>query len=117
MPQLMEQPFQPPRVRPLAQALGIDEPEMRRLMGKSAKLGHTYRVAHDHYFLASAVRQLAAHVAALCEEQGIAKAAPFRDRIDTGRKLAIQILEFFDTIGYTRRIKEHHVIRQPAMWA
>ncbi len=115
-PKLMDEPFQPPRVRPLAQEFGIDEPEMRRLMGKSAKLGYTYRVAHDHYYLASAVRELAAHVAALCDEQGLAKAAPFRDRIDTGRKLAIQILEFFDTIGYTRRIKEHHVIRQPLMW-
>ncbi len=116
LPKLMETPYQPPRVRPLAQELGIDEVEMRRMMGKSAKLGHTYRVAHDHYYLASAVRELAAHVATLCDEQGLAKAAPFRDRIDTGRKLAIQILEFFDTIGYTRRIKEHHVIRQPQMW-
>ncbi len=116
LPKLMDEPYQPPRVRPLAQEFGIDEPEMRRLMGKSAKLGHTYRVAHDHYYLASAVRGLAGHVAALCEAQGLAKAAPFRDRIDTGRKLAIQILEFFDTIGYTRRIKEHHVIRQPQMW-
>lgn len=117
LPKLMDAPFQPPRVRPLAQELGIDEPEMRRLMGKSARLGYTYRVAHDHYYLASAVKDLAAHAAALCEEQGLAKAAPFRDRIDTGRKLAIQILEFFDTIGYTRRIKEHHVIRQPQMWS
>ena len=116
LPKLMDQPYQPPRVRPLAQELGMDEAEMRRLMGKSAKLGHTYRVAHDHYYLASAVKELAAHVAALCEAQGLAKAAPFRDRIDTGRKMAIQILEFFDTIGYTRRIKEHHVIRQAQMW-
>ncbi len=117
LPKLSDAPFQPPRVRPLAQDCGIDEVEMRRLMGKSARLGYTYRVAHDHYFLASAVKDLAAHVAALCEEQGLAKAAPFRDRIDTGRKLAIQILEFFDTIGYTRRIKEHHVIRQSQMWS
>lgn len=116
LPKLMDAPFQPPRVRPLAQELGLDEAEMRRLMGKSARLGYTYRVAHDHYYLASAVRDLASHVAALCADQGLAKAAPFRDRIDTGRKLAIQILEFFDTIGYTRRIKEHHVIRQPQMW-
>ncbi len=116
LPKLMDAPFQPPRVRPLAQERGIDEAEMRRLMGKSARLGYTYRVAHDHYYLASAVKDLAGHVAALCAEQGLAKAAPFRDRIDTGRKLAIQILEFFDTIGYTRRIKEHHVIRQPQMW-
>ncbi len=117
LPKLLAEPYQPPRVRPLAQEFGIDEPEMRQLMGKSAKLGYTYRVAHDHYYLASAVKDLAGHIATLCEEQGYAKAAPFRDRIDTGRKLAIQILEFFDNIGYTRRIKEHHVIRQAQMWS
>ncbi len=116
LPQLGGEPFQPPRVRPLAQALGVEEAEMRRLMGKSARLGYTYRVAHDHYYLSAAVRELAAHVSALCAAEGFAKAAPFRDRIGTGRKLAIQILEFFDNIGYTRRILEQHVIRQAQMW-
>ncbi len=115
-PLLMAEPFQPPRVRPLAAVIGIAEEEMRRLMGKSARLGLSYRVAHDHYYLTAAVRELAAHVAALIEADGVARAAPFRDRISTGRKLAIQILEFFDTVGYTRRIREHHVIRQPALW-
>ncbi len=115
-PLLTEQPFQPPRVRPLAAAIGIAEDDMRRLMGKSARLGLSYRVAHDHYYLTDAVRELAGHVDALIDAEGVARAAPFRDRIATGRKLAIQILEFFDTIGYTRRIREHHVIRQPEMW-
>ncbi len=116
VPLLTAEPFQPPRVRPLAKEIGIAEDEMRRLMGKSARLGLTYRVAHDHYYLTAAVKELATHVAALIEAEGVAKAAPFRDRIATGRKLAIQILEFFDTIGYTRRIREHHVIRQQEMW-
>lgn len=117
LPLLSEQRLQPPRVRPLAQETGVAEIEMRQFLGKSAKLGYSYRVAHDHYFLSEAVQELAQHVAELVAEQGYAKAAPFRDRIDTGRKLAIQILEFFDGIGYTRRIREHHVIRQPKLWS
>ena len=115
-PLLAETRFHPPRVRPLAKALGIDEPEMRRFMGKSARLGMTCLVAHDHYFLTPAVHELAAIVQALVTENGVAKVAPFRDRIGTGRKLSVEILEFFDRSGYTRRIHEHHVIRQPAMW-
>ena len=108
--------FHPPRVRPLAKDLGIDEPEMRRFLGKSAGLGLTYLVAHDHYFLTDAVREMSTLVEALVDEFGHAKVAPFRDRIETGRKLAVEILEFFDRVGYTRRIAEHHVIRQPQMW-
>ena len=37
-------------------------------------------------------------------------------RIGTGRKLAIQILEFFDRAGFTRRVKDTHVLRQPALF-
>ena len=115
-PLLSDVRFHPPRVRPLAKELGIDEPEMRRFLRKTARLGLSYLVAHDHYFLASAVRELATIVQTLVNEAGHAKAAPFRDQIGTGRKLAIEILEFFDRTGYTRRIAEHHVIRQPQMW-
>ena len=108
--------FQPPRVRPLAAQLGIDEDEMRRLLGKSARLGLTLRVAHDHYFLTAAVRDLATHVLALTDASGEATAAPFRDRIGTGRKLAVEILEFFNRIGFTRRIHDRHLLRQASMW-
>lgn len=115
-PLLQAARFQPPRVRPLAAQLGIDEDAMRRLLGKSARLGLTLRVAHDHYFLASAVRELAAHVLVLTDTGGEATVAPFRDRIGTGRKLAVEILEFFNRIGFTRRIQDRHLIRQATMW-
>ncbi len=108
--------FQPPRVRPLAVQLGLDEDDIRRLLGKTARLGLTLRVAHDHYFLADAVRDLAAHVVALTEVGGEATVAPFRDRIGTGRKLAVEILEFFNRIGFTRRIHDRHLLRQASMW-
>ena len=115
-PLLEATPFQPPRVRPLAAQLGLSEDEMRRLLGKSARLGLTLRIAHDHYFLAGAVRELATHVLVLIDAHGEATVAPFRDRIGTGRKLAVEILEFFNRIGFTRRIQDRHLIRQAAMW-
>jgi selenocysteine-specific elongation factor len=43
------------------------------------------------------------------------RAADFRDRIGGGRKVAIQILEFFDRIGYTRRVRDDHVLRREAV--
>ena len=115
-PLLAATPFQPPRVRPLAVTLGIDEASARGLLGKSARLGHTHRIAHDHYFLDEAVRAMAASVLVLAERDGAASVAPFRDCIGTGRKLAVEILEFFDRTGFTRRIQDRHLLRQPAMW-
>ena len=112
-PLLDATPFQPPRVRDLAHAVGIAEETVRGLMQRLARVGLVYPVAHDHYFTAQAVAQLAAHVDGLCEREGAARAAALRDIIGGGRKVAIHILEFFDRVGYTRRVKDTHVRREP----
>ncbi len=39
----------------------------------------------------------------------------FRDRIGTGRKVAIQILEFFDRVGMSRRIGDSHRVFQDSL--
>ncbi|MDX9767318.1 MAG: selenocysteine-specific translation elongation factor [Ectothiorhodospiraceae bacterium] len=111
-PLLDAQPYNPPRVRDVANALGIEEDDVRRLMRQLTGMGELHRVAHDHYFTQQAVTELAAIARELTELEGAALASAFRDRIGTGRKVAIHILEFFDRIGYSRRIgDEHRVFR------
>ncbi len=112
-PLLLEQPFQPPRVRDLANALQVEEARMRLLLQQLAAMGEVYRVAHDHYFMPQSVGQLAAIIREIAAEQADGKitAALFRDRIGTGRKLAIQILEFFDASAVTRRAGDAHHLR------
>jgi selenocysteine-specific elongation factor len=110
------EPNNPPRVRDLALALNEDEAVLRETLARLSSTGELHRVAHDHYFLPATVRTLAGIAAELAEVDGVAKAAPFRDRIAVGRKVAIQILEFFDRIGYTRRIGDDHRIIQPALF-
>ena len=112
-PLLLDQPFQPPRVRDLANALKVSETRMRLLLQQLAAMGEVYRVAHDHYFMPQAVEQLVAIVReiASAQEGGKITAALFRDRIGTGRKLAIQILEFFDAGAITRRAGDAHYLR------
>ena len=113
-------PFQPPRVRDIAKATAIPEDTVRALMKRVARSGKLYPVALDHYFSDEAVAQLAGLVATLCAERGAARAADLRDRIGGGRKVAIHILEFFDRIGYTRRVrdargtKDEHLLRASA---
>jgi selenocysteine-specific elongation factor len=115
-PLLETRSFNPPRVRDVSQATGVEEHKIRQLFKRLARAGELYPVAHDHYFTAEAVSQLADIVCQLNEEQGAARAAAFRDIIFSngggGRKVAIRILEFFDRIGYTRRLRDDHVLRQ-----
>ncbi|MGM0594966.1 MAG: selenocysteine-specific translation elongation factor [Pseudomonadota bacterium] len=110
------QPYNPPRVRDVHHKTGIPEYEVRRLFKRLARAGELYPVAHDHYFTAAALAELATIVQRLNMEQGAARAAPFRDILyldgSGGRKLAIRILEFFDRIGYTRRVNDDHLLRK-----
>jgi selenocysteine-specific elongation factor len=110
-PLLDAAPFHPPRVRDIANATGVAEEAVRRLMKRVARLGLVYPVAHDHYFSAPAIARLAEQVEALCLACGGVRAAALRDAIGGGRKVAVQILEFFDRVGYTRRVKDAHLLR------
>ncbi|MGR2738456.1 selenocysteine-specific translation elongation factor [Billgrantia sp. Q4P2] len=114
-------PFQPPRVRDLAasESLGeasLDEARIREVLIACARLGRLYQVRRDHFYTAETVTEMATIVQTLQQEHGRIRAAAFRDRIGTGRKLAIHILEFFDRVGYTRRVGDERVIRNADMW-
>ncbi|GGF04994.1 selenocysteine-specific translation factor [Aliidongia dinghuensis] len=97
--------FRPPRVRDIAGMTGRVERDVRRLLKLAGRLGWADEVAPDHFFLRPTVREM---IGLLIEEAGRAPggeltAAQFRDRLDNGRKVAIQILEFFDRHGVTLR--------------
>lgn len=114
-PLLDAAPYNPPRVRDVARASGMQENSVRQLFKRIARAGELYPVAHDHYFTAAAVAELAAIVRRLNEEAGGARIASLRDIIygdgGGGRKVATHILEFFDRVGYTRRVRDEHVLR------
>ena len=109
-PLLDAAPYQPPRVRDIANVLDVDEPVMRLLLQRLARLGEVFQVAHDHFFTRGSVALLATIARQLAQDD-LLEAAVFRDRIGVGRKLAIQILEFFDRVGFTRRARDRHKLR------
>jgi selenocysteine-specific elongation factor len=110
-PLLSAEPYQPPRVRDIAKATGVAEDSVRALMKRVARTGKLYPVALDHYFTDAAVGSLATIAEELNREHGAVRAADLRDRIGGGRKVAIHILEFFDRIGYTRRVRDERNAR------
>ncbi|CAI1055999.1 selenocysteine-specific translation elongation factor [Serratia entomophila] len=103
-------------VRDLAAELGEDEAQVRALLRKAAQLGHVTAVVVDRYYRSSRIEQFAALIRQLDLEQGSANAADFRDRLGVGRKLAIQVLEFFDRSGFTRRRGNQHLLRDRGLF-
>ncbi|MBM7061360.1 selenocysteine-specific translation elongation factor [Pseudomonas sp. UL073] len=102
-PLLVAGGFDPPWVRELASALQQSDADVRLLLRKLARLGLLHQVVKDLFYPEATIRQLAAQVLQLEHEHGLLSAAAFRDRVAIGRKRAIQILEYFDRIGFTRR--------------
>src|SRR5262245_31010629 len=109
--------FRPPRVRDIAGLLDVPEPDVRRLAKLVARMGKIDEVAHDHFFLRNTVAemvQIAGGLAAAAAK-GEFTAAQFRDQVNNGRKVTIQILEFFDRHGVTlrrgdlRRLNKHRL--------
>ena len=97
--------FRPPRVRDLAAALALPEQQVRALLKQLARMGQLDEIAPDHFFLRGTVAEIAHLLPALAAgvPNGEFSAAQLRDRLDNGRKVAIQILEFFDRHGLTAR--------------
>ncbi len=93
-----------------------EEERIRDVLHACARLGRLYQVRRDHFYPAATVVEMADIVQALASEHGRIQAAAFRNRLGTGRKLAIHILEFFDRVGFTRRIRDERVIRNADMW-
>jgi selenocysteine-specific elongation factor len=124
---LLQGRFEPPWTRDLARDFGLAEDEMRRLLRKLAKAGQISQVVHDLFYhqaalaeLAQLVRELAQvaeEVGGLPAGSGAVAAATFRDASGLGRKRAIQVLEFFDRVGYTRRVGNGHLLRPQALWS
>ena len=104
-------------MRDIATLLALREPDVRRLLKVVGRLGKADEVAHDHFFLRETVAEMVGIVVDLGagSANGQFTAAQFRDRVDNGRKVAIQILEFFDRHGVTlrrgdlRRVNRHRL--------
>lgn len=103
-------------VRDLAIDLGLDEQQVRAVLRKSAQLGHVTAVVKDRYYLSGRIRQFADLIRTMHATQGSTSAADFRDQLEVGRKLAIQVLEFFDRSGFTRRRGNDHLLRDSGLF-
>lgn len=97
--------FRPPRVRDIGVLSAIPEQRVRRLLKLGSRMGKVHEVAHDHFFLRETVGEMVAIVAEIgaAADKGWFTAMQFRDRIESGRKVAIQILDFFDRHRVTSR--------------
>lgn len=102
--------FDPPWTRDLAKETEHPEDQTRAVLRRLVRQGELFQIVHDLFYHRRQIAILANIIRELHTGQGVS-AAQFRDATGLGRKRAIQILEFFDRMGYTRRVRDRHVLR------
>jgi selenocysteine-specific elongation factor len=97
--------LRPLRVRELAAELSLLPEPLTRFLKRVERFGRVAQVAPNRFFLPETVERLAEVARELAEAspEGRFTAAEFKDRSGIGRNLTIEVLEYLDRIGVTRR--------------
>lgn len=108
--------LRPPRVREIADVLKVAPDTIDKLLRRLARLGFVQPVADNRFFPPAALAELARMAEALAAEgtDGTFTAAAYKDRTGIGRNVAIELLEFFDRQGFTRRTGDGRRTVKPA---
>ncbi len=113
-PALEASGFNAPPMRELALQVKLKEPIVKDFLHRKAKTGEVMKVTVDRFYPRSTLATLAAVAQATAQAQanGQFTAAQYRDATGVGRSLAIEILEFLDTLGITQRVGDARKMRK-----
>lgn len=103
-------------VRDMALKHDCDEEQMRQLLRKAAQSGEITAIVKDRYYSHGCLMRFADIIRQRAVQQQSTSAGDFRDQLGIGRKLAVQILEYFDRCGFTRRRGNEHLLRDEDMF-
>ena len=103
-------------LRDIAARLDADEALMRKILEKAASSGEIIGIVQDRYYSREKIARFAAAIRQRHQQGLTTSAADFRDLFSIGRKLAVQILEFFDRSGFTHRQGNDHLLRDNTMF-
>ena len=113
-PILLKAGYVPPRTRELVEMTNIQLISLERILRESAKAGTLIKVAENRHYLPETIMILAGFIEQLIEaasdEDGFS-VIQFRDASKIGRNLCIEILEYFDSVGFTRRDGNSRFVR------
>ena len=97
--------FRPPRGVDLAEHLDVRENTIKSTLKAMARQRAVVEIVPGHFFLRDTLEEVAQIIVDIAESQsdGWFSAAQLRDMLDNGRKVSIQILDYFDRQGVTLR--------------
>jgi len=115
LPLLQKDKPLPPTTKDIVASLKLQDKPVRDLLHRKSRSGDPLKITDDRFFLRATVLRLAKLVedTAAGADAGKFTAAEFRNHSGAGRNHSIEILEYFDRIGYTQRLGDVRRIRRP----
>ncbi len=115
-PILLDGGLRPPVVVEIAREIGSEPRKVESLLVRAGRHGMVVRVSKNRFYPPTALRSLGEITERIAADapDGMVTAAAFRDASDIGRNLAIEVLEFFDKVKFTRRVGDGHEVIRPA---
>lgn len=106
----------PPVVPEIADRLDVSVREVQSLLDRVAELGLVHRIAPNRFFLPEAIGKLARVAEKLSADNadGCFQPGDYRDHSGIGRRVSVEMLEYFDRVGLTRRLKNGRKLMRPA---
>ncbi len=99
------EPYTPPSYKEAVALVGED------VLSALIEWGELVRVSPDVLLTSNALHEIAAETEHTLAAEGRITIKALRDRFNTSRKYAQAILEYFDSLGITRREGDDHVLR------
>lgn len=105
----------PPSLHQAAQQLGTEVSALEKALKIGIKLGDIILVGKNRYVPSTLVINLkiSAEKLATKSVDGLFSISDFRDEISMGRNFTIDVLEYFDQVGFTIRVGNLRRLRQP----
>ncbi len=113
-PALESAGFAAPPLRELGANLKLKEPIVKDFLHRKTRGEEVMKVTAERFYPRTTLATLAAVAQATAQAQpnGMFTAAQYRDAVGVGRTLAIEILEFLDTVGITQRVGDARKMRK-----
>ena len=92
---------------------GFDAKQLEALARPAIKAGDLFEIGEKRLALPSILRELAGLLQQFIDESGEVSVIEAKQVFGLGRNLTIEILEFFDQIGYTKRSANSRSILDP----
>lgn len=110
MKKIVNGKYGPPETTWLAQEMGMDQKKLNSLADLLVREYKLVRIAPNMYFDAALIEQAKADLKKNFSGKQV-NPADVRQIFDTSRKYIIPLLNYFDTVGVTRRVGEARIVR------